>query len=197
MRISLKRLEPRITTGPLSLWPRIIPARHASTPASAGPGSSRFSSLSNSFTVLYAAEDFGTAFAEAVVRDRFEDKKIRFLYRPHIEALRVTDISSTSDLTLLDLTKGGTFELGLDTNITRQRKHKLGQTFSEALHNKTHLDGIIFDSRLTGSRCIAIYNRAFTRISGSPAIEMVNLAAFYNEVRRLKIIVRRQYGTGP
>ena len=41
-------------------------------PLGVGFGASRFSSPSKAFRVLYAAENFPTAFAEAVVRDRYE-----------------------------------------------------------------------------------------------------------------------------
>lgn len=196
MKITRKRLEPRITTGPLTSWPRIIPAKHAGNPAGVGPGSSRFSSPTGAFRVLYAAEDFSTAFAEAVVRDRFEGLERRYLYRPHLEALRVTDISSTADLTLLDLTEGGTYELGLDTDATRWRKHRAGQKFSQDLHDETDLDGIIFTSRLTSGRCVVIYERALGKLLGTAAVEMFRLPAFYAELTRMGIIVRRAYGTG-
>lgn len=83
------------------------PARHRGQPAGAGYGSSRFSSPSRHFKVLYAGEDFSTAFAEAVVRDRFEGKQHRFLFRPYLDALCVTAISSNRELALVDLTGAG------------------------------------------------------------------------------------------
>src|SRR5215217_7902083 len=107
MRLDLNRIKARTRFVSLKEWPRIIPAAHAATPAGAGLGSSRFSSPTQAFRVLYAAEDFATAFAEAVVRDRFEAKQRRFLYRPYLESLMVTTIASTADLCLLDLTGGG------------------------------------------------------------------------------------------
>ena len=93
--------------------------RHRATPADAGFGSSRFSSPSGTFRVLYAADNFPTAFAEAVVRDRFEGKARRFLYRPYLERLCVTAISSNRALALLDLRGAAAYELGIDTDANR------------------------------------------------------------------------------
>ncbi|WP_336488139.1 RES family NAD+ phosphorylase [Methylobacterium nigriterrae] len=196
MRIPLRRLQSRTTLVTLGAWPRIIPSAHKKTPAGAGFGSSRFSSPSRSFRVLYAAEDFPTAFSEAVVRDRMEGKQLRFLYRPQLEALMATNIGSTAGLKLLDLTNGGAYELGIDTDTSRSRAHSKGQTFSEALHAETDFDGILFNSRLTTGKCVAIYDRAFARLAGSTPTEIVRLDALYTEVQRLGITIRRAYGTG-
>jgi len=106
--IVTSKLRERVIRARIADWPRILPSRHRATPADAGFGSSRFSSPSRTFRVLYAADDFPTAFAEAVVRDRFEGKLRRFLYRPHLDGLCMTAISSSRELTLLDLTGAGT-----------------------------------------------------------------------------------------
>jgi len=60
------KLRERVIAARLSDWPRILPTKHRATPAGAGFGSSRYSSPSNAFRVLYAADNFPTAFAEAV-----------------------------------------------------------------------------------------------------------------------------------
>jgi hypothetical protein len=75
-------LRERVIVATLVDWARILPTLHRATPAGAGFGSSRYSSPSNTFKILYAADSFPTAFAEAVVRDRFEGKAKRYLYRP-------------------------------------------------------------------------------------------------------------------
>ncbi len=49
--------------------------------------------------MLYAADNFSTAFAEAVVRDRFEGKSRRYLYRPHLEQVCLTAIAPTTTQT--------------------------------------------------------------------------------------------------
>lgn len=96
-QISIERMAKAL---PVAGYPRKL---HRATPTGAGFGSSRYSSPTDSFRVLYAADNFSTAFAEAVVRDRFEGKPRRYLYRPHLEQVCLTAISSSRDLTLLDL----------------------------------------------------------------------------------------------
>jgi len=121
VKLPAKLLSSRTVLADLEAWLRIIRAEHASTPASTGFGSSRFSSQIRTFRVLYAAENFPTAFGEAVIRDRLIGKQRRFLYRPYLESLMVTNIKSSASLKLLDLTNGGTYELGLDTDTSGAR----------------------------------------------------------------------------
>jgi hypothetical protein len=164
-------------------WPRIISVRRRVS----GPH----------FKVLYAAEDFPTAFAEAVVRDRFEGKERRFLYRPHLDLRCVTAISSSRELQLADLRGGGAYELGIDTDAKGARAHDSGQSFSAELHDDfPDVDGILFDSRLTGAACVAVYGRALPALSGSQPVGILQSAALVPELERLKITVRRKRG-GP
>lgn len=192
MKLDLERIKAR--TGPVELdnWSRIFPARHRATPTEAGFGTSRFSSPGDQFRVLYAAKDFPTAFAEAVVRDRFVGKERRYLYRPHLEERVATEISTTAALSLVDLSSGAAYELGVDTDAKGARSHLAGQRFAEALHKQTSVDGIIFSSRLTGEPAVAIFDRAFPRLSATVAIDLVRVAALSDEINRLGIIVRRR-----
>lgn len=179
----------------VSDWPRIMRSQYRATPVGAGFGSSRFSSPTQSFKVLYAASDFGTAFAEGVVRDRFESKTRRYLYRPDLDRLCVTAVHSNREMSFVDLTGGGAYELGVDTDASRARDHRSGQDFSEQLHAEMlDVDGILFDSRLTGGRCIAVYDRALSDFSAPPPIALVQAAQLAVEIKRLGIIVRRKRG---
>lgn len=195
MKLVASELRDRVITAGLSDWPRILPTKHRASPAGAGFGSSRYSSPIGSFRVLYAADDFGTAFAEAVVRDRFEGKSRRYLYRPHLEQMCVTAISSGRDLALLDLRGAAAYELGIDTDASRARDHTIGQAFSEAVHGRmAYVDGILFDSRLTTGACVAIYDRAFSALSGTVPIGLLQAALLPAEITRLGITLRRQRG---
>ena len=111
MKVVASKLREQLIVAGLSDWPRILPTRHRATPAEAGFGSSRYSSPTDAFRVLNAADNFASAFAEAVVRDRFEGKSRRILYRPHLEQACLTAIGSSRDLTLLDL-RGGCLRAG-------------------------------------------------------------------------------------
>jgi hypothetical protein len=64
---------------------RVIEAKHRATPTGMGYGATRFSSPTDSFTLLYAAQDLPTALAEKVIRGRFQGKKRRVLLEEDIE----------------------------------------------------------------------------------------------------------------
>ena len=197
MKLVAKKIRERIITAGVSDWPRILPGRHRGQPTGAGFGSSRFSSPLRQFKVLYAGEDFATAFAEAVVRDRFQGRQRRVLYRPHLDALCVTATSSLRDLALVDLSGAGSYELGIDTDANRARDHGRGQEFSQLLHDQLpDVDGILFDSRLTNARCIAVYERAVPSLSGSSPISLLQAAELVPELERLEITIRRERGYG-
>lgn len=195
MKLDHAKVRARLISARVADWPRILPAKHRATPAGAGYGSSRFSSPSQNFRILYAGEDFATAFAEAVVRDRFEGKAKRYLYQPFLENLCLTSVSSDRALSLLDLTGAAAYEMGVDTDASRARKHEQGQALSEALYSQFPiLDGLLFDSRLTAKRCIAIYDRALSTLTGRTPIALIQAAQLPAEIKRLDIIVRRARG---
>lgn len=198
MKLVTSKLRERVIEAKLSDWPRILPTRHRATPTGAGFGSSRYSSPTDGFRVLYAADNFSTAFAEAVVRDRFEGKSRRYLYRPHLEQVCLTAISSSRELALLDLRGAGAYELGVDTDASRARDHTIGQAFSQAVHDQlADVDAILFDSRLTTGACVAIYDRAFSALSGTLPIGLLQAALLPAELTRLEITLRRQRGYAP
>ncbi len=192
MKLDLGRIAAH--TGPVDLydWPRIIPDRHRAMPCGAGFGSSRFSSPDKAFRVLYAAQNFRTALAEAVIRDRFTGKQRRYLYRPYLESLAATEISSTAPLMLVDLSGSGAYDMGIDTDAKGSRAHVVGQAFAEALHAKTTVDGILFDSRLTSVACVAIFDRAFGRLQASKPVDLLRVADLSGELTQQGISVRRR-----
>ena len=141
--------------------------------------------------MLYAAQDFQTAFAEAVVRDRLVDRERRYVGRSTLEGRAVTLISSNAPLTLLDIRGEAAYVLGVDTDAVRARGHQPGQVFSEWLHAETDFEGVLYDSHLTGRACVAVYDRALAKIDASPPRPLLAHAGLVPELRRLNITVRR------
>ena len=84
---------------------RIIARVHAATPLGMGPSRSRFSSPRNRFHVLYLAQDPTTAFAETVVRDRYEKKAERLLLEEELDRYSIAAVRNPHPLLLLDLRK--------------------------------------------------------------------------------------------
>ena len=191
MKLDLKRINAAITPFSFLEWPRIIPLAHRHTPCGAGYGSSRFSSPNRTFKVLYAAVDFPTAFAEAVIRDLYVGKTRRYIGARRLANLAITALDSTESLNILDLTGGEPYLLGIDTDAKGSRSHTVGQQLAQLLHDGTDADAIKFPSRLSGQDCIAVFERAFGKVSAVPAIDLVRSSHLTPEINRLEIIVRR------
>ncbi len=129
------------------------------------------------------------------MRDRFEGKLRRYLYRPHLEQVCLTVISSSREINLLDLRGAGAHELGVDTDVSRARDHTVGQAFSQAAHDElADIDAILFDSRLTTGACVAIYDRAFSALAAPVPIGLIQAALLPAEITRLGITLRRKRG---
>lgn len=165
MRQDPRQLDPHAVSLDVSAFVRILRTKYAHQPKGLSLGPSRFSSPSGIFRVLYAAQDFPTALAEAVVRDRFVGRQRRYIGWSTLAARSVTLIGTTAPLTVLDVRGPAAYMLGLDTNAVRGRTHNSGQAFSEWLHAETGLDGLLYDSRLTGRPCLVVYERALTKVS--------------------------------
>lgn len=191
MKPDRKRLARHAVSLDISAFVRILRTRHADQPKGLGPGPSRFSSPTGLFRVSYAAQDFPTALAEAVVRDRFVGRQRRFIGWSTLAARSVTLIGTTIPLTVLDARGAAAYTLGVDTNAVRGRVHDQGQMFSEWLHAEADFDGLLYDSRLTGRACIAIYERALPKIEASPPQPLFAHADLVPELQRLNIVVRR------
>ncbi len=139
---------------------RIMEVRHRATPTGMGYGQTRFSSPTDGFTALYAAQDLATALAERVIRDRFQGKKARVLLAADIDELVVASLVAVKPLKLLDLRAAGANRLGVPTDAVRGRAQQAGRKFSQQLYDGTDFDGIVYMSRITNAECVAIYDRA-------------------------------------
>lgn len=191
MKLGPSALAPCVKSVRFSGFPRIIRQAYAATPLGLSSGPSRFSSPSGAFRVLYAAEDFKTALAEAVIRDRFVGRTRRYIGEKTLEARTVTLVEAVRPLQLLDIRGQTAYDLGIDTDTAQARDHAPGQAFSEALHAQTLLDGILYDSRLTKTACVAVYERAVTGLSASAPVNIVLHAELAPELERLNVIVRK------
>ncbi len=191
MKLDAARIQRLVRAVEFSDFPRIIRTRYALDPKGLSSGPSRFSSPTGAFKVLYAAEDFPTALAEAVVRDRFVDRTRRYIGLGTLQARSVTLISTRRPLALIDVRGAAAYELGIDTDAARARAHLAGQAFSEALHLQTDADGVLYDSRLTGQACVAIYDRAVAGLVASMPIPLAAHGELSAELARLDIVVRR------
>src|SRR3546814_857741 len=128
-------------------------ARHRATPTGMGYGGTRFASPTNSFAVLYAAQDLPTALAEKVIRDRFQGRAKRILLQADIEEQVVASLVARMPLKLLDLRTSGSSRLGVPTDAVRGRAQQAGRKFSQQIYDTTDFDGIVYASRITNAEC--------------------------------------------
>ena len=138
--------------------------RHHVDPMGIVPSPSRFCDGS-SFAMLYGATDFDTAFLEVIVRDRFVRKPDRRVPFSELQTRRWVTFTSKRHLNLVDLTFDGAVKLGAPTDAAKARSHSAGRAFAKSIYaGHPDVDGFLYESRLTGMECFAIFDRAVTKL---------------------------------
>jgi len=173
---------------PVGSFARVTPLAHAKTPLGLGFGKTRFASPDDAFKVLYLGQTVATGMAETIVRDRFVGRAKRRLHRDEIDLWGMTVVSSSADLTLLDLTGEGLLALGVPTDAVRAKSHRAGRRFSADVYGQApELDGILYPSRLTGGLCIAVYDRGVTKLRATPVRPLLLQPELVPALKRLHI----------
>lgn len=172
---------------------RIMEAAHRATPIGMGYGKTRFASPTDSFKLLYVAQDLPTALAESVIRDRFQGRQQRELLEEDVEQLVTASTVSLAPLKLLDLRTSGASRLGVPTNAVRGRAQHSGRRFSAELYDATDVDGIVYMSRITNAECVAIYDRAVgAKLDPTcPVVDLVRLVELAPALRSLNVSLIR------
>ena len=186
------RLDPN-TLGDLavrfapSAYVRVTRMVHAATPLGSGYGATRFASPDDAFKVIYAAENLTTAVAETVVRDRFQAKARRRLHEDELALWGATSIDAHQHLTLIDLRTTGLLRLGVSTDAARAKVQVQGRKLSQALHDQTDIDGVVYASRLTGANCICVYERATAKLRAAPLVDLPRLSGLTEALQALSV----------
>jgi hypothetical protein len=188
------RLDPRILQDlavPFApkAYVRVTPLVHAATPLGMGFGDTRFASPTNAFKVLYVAENLMTSVAEAVVRDRYQGKASRRLHESETGLWGATSVTAIRPLQLIDLRTTGLVLLGVSTEAARGKAQGQGRKLSQALHDQTNADGILYASRLTAAACICVFERAVPALQATPVVALVTLRAFVAALQALNIVL--------
>jgi hypothetical protein len=166
---------------------RVTPIAHAATPLGTGFGVTRFASPTKAFKVIYIAQDLTTAVAETLVRDRFQGRAQRKLLDVEAALWGMTEMNAGAPLTLIDLRTTGLVRLGVSTEAARGKAQGQGRKLSQAIHDQTDAQGLIYNSRLTGGACICIYDRALPGLVATPVVEVTRLAGFVDALRELNV----------
>ena len=167
---------------------RVTPIAHRSTPLGMSFGKTRFASTTDSFKLLYIAENLATAVAEAIIRDRFEGATARELTGDEVADWGVTEVRARLPLHLLDMRMDGCFLLGVSTDVTGAKAQDEARQFSQEVFEQTNVDGILYLSRLTRMTCVAVYDRAVgLKLAAGPVHELETLAALIPSLSALGI----------
>lgn len=145
-------------------------------PLGMGYGRTRFASPSNAFKVLYIAHDLSTSLAETLIRDRFVGRSRRRLLLSEVETWGVAQVDAVAPLRLVDIRTTGLLRLGVSSDAGRGRDQRSGRRLSQAVHDESDADGILYRSRLTDGLCCAVYERAVHLLAAGPVAEVVTLA---------------------
>jgi len=167
---------------------RVTPMAHAPTPLGAGYGVTRFASPTRVFKVIYLGQDLTTSVAETIVRDRFQGKAQRRLMLSEVDLWGATEVSAAAPVTLIDLRTTGLVRLGVSTEAARGKAQAQGRKLSQAVHDQTDADGLLYLSRLTGRTCVCVYERALPgSLTASPVRSVARLAAFVPALHALNV----------
>ena len=167
---------------------RVTPIAHAATPLGAGFGITRFASPTKAFKVIYLGQDLTTGIAETLVRDRFQGRTRRKLLDVEAALWGATEVNAGAPLTLIDLRTTGPVRLGVSTEAARGKAQGQGRKLSQAIHDQTDAQGLIYMSRLTGRTCICVYDRALPGgLVATPVVEVTRLTGFVDALRELNV----------
>jgi hypothetical protein len=168
---------------------RVTPLVHAATPLGMGYRDTRFASQTGAFKVLYLAENLMTSVAEAVVRDRYQAKARRRLHESEAERWGATSVTATRPLQLIDLRTTGLVRLGVSTEAARGKAQGQGRKLSQAIHDQTDADGILYASRLTAAACVCAFERAVPALQATPVAGLVELPDFIAALQALNVVL--------
>lgn len=160
---------------------------HAATPLGMGFGETRFASPTDAFKVLYLAETLMTSVAEAMVRDRFQAKARRTLDQAEADLWGATTVSADRPLTLIDLRTTGLVRLGVSTEAARGKAQGQGRKLSQAVHDQSDADGLLYASRLTGALCVCVFDRAVLALQATPVLPVSVYRDFVPALKALDI----------
>lgn len=190
------RLDPRVL-GALALqfepraYVRATPLHHAASPLGMGYGETRFASPARAFKVLYLGENLATSVAEVVIRDRFQGKLERELAEAEVDEWGVTTVTAAETLALVDLRTTGLLRLGVSTEAARGKVQTQGRKLSQAVHDQSDFDGFLYASRLTGAKCVCVFERAVTRLTATSVVPLVQHPDLVPALLELEVKLRR------
>ena len=153
---------------PSGVWIRLSKKIHPDGLGFSAASESRFSDPDRGFCVVYFATDLETTVAEVIVRDRKVGNPgiLTLSYEEAVFGWRAVFVGIWKALRVVDLRGTALIGFGIDTDVVRGRSQSLSRRLSQAIHANPHdsFDGILYDSRLTTGSCLALYDRALSKM---------------------------------
>ena len=151
---------------------RVIDNVHKHTPLAFVALTARFSdprpivTPGERFRTLYAGETVACAIWEAVVRDSMVQTERVYIPARALCARTMVEIAWNEPLRLLDITGNHYLRINAGTEVTKGADHAPGRQLSGQLFaDCPECDGIVYDSRYTGHRCLMLYQRAADKLN--------------------------------
>ncbi len=170
---------------------RVTPLAHAATPLGMGYGETRFASATEAFKVLYLGQNLITSVAEAVVRDRFQGRVGRELELADVRKWAVVTVTATSPLAVIDLRTTGLLRLGVSTEAARGKTQTQGRKLSQAVHDQSDVDGFLYASRLTGAKCLCVFERAVPKLTSVAVVPLIQRPDLMAALKALAVELER------
>ena len=145
--------------------------------------------------MLYASESVRCAFWETLGRNRFARRRQRELPRTEIEARLVVSVRSGGPLALLDLRGDGAIRIGAPSAVAHDGNHASGRALSAAVQaDVPEADGFLFSSRFTGHTCVAVFERAFGKLTTLGIADLAGHAEFLDALDDCGIVLTEPPG---
>ena len=190
------RLRSRLRAIGLGRVFRVIHRDHRATPVLAAPAPSRFSDPGGRYAVLYASEAVRCAFWETLGRNRLARGRRRELARTEVESRLLVSIRSAGLLGLIDLRGDGPVRIGAPSAVVHDGNHAAGRALSAAVHaGVPEADGFLFSSRFTGDACVAVFERAFGKLTAVDIDELVRHGEFQDALEDYGIALTEPPGS--
>ncbi len=124
-------------------------------------GDRRFSAPNGEYLILYTALNLETAIRETLIRDEFDDNRVRVLPRFAVESLSNVVIDSVTNLNLIDLNDGKPNSIGLPSDIHLSKNYDRSGAFAlEVFTEMPEADGFYYRSRHDDKICYAVFERS-------------------------------------
>ena len=171
---------------------RLIGSDHRDSPLGAVASPSRFSDPAGKFSVLYAAETVSCAFWEALARNRFTRRRRRELPLADVAARVLVSLCSDDALNLVDLRTDGPVRIGAPTAVAHDANHAAGRALAAVTYASVpQADGFLYLSRFTGDACVAVFDRAFGRLSLLSIMPLVASAEFLQALDDYDVVLTK------